>query len=168
MGDTARQIQFTVPGAAVPKDRARARIVQPPGQRPFIQHYTSKETVKFEERVAKRAAIAMAGKTAFTRPCELQVTIWVAIPDSWPKWKQEAAQKQDIAPTSTPDSDNVLKSISDAMNAIVYNDDAQVFQTQVMKLYATDGRGPRTLVSVRENWRCPHNITRKDQLEFPA
>ena len=163
----SRQISFTVPGAAVPKDRARARIVQVPGRAPFIQHYTSKETVKFEERVAKRAGIAMGGGEPFTRPCELHLTVWVEIPDSWPKWKREAAQKQEIAPTGKPDKDNVEKSIADAMNGIVYVDDAQVFQTTSQKLYCTDSRGPRTLVTVRENWRCPHTITRMDQLEFP-
>ena len=164
---TARQISFIVPGAAVPKGRARARIAGK-GEKRFIQHYTPAETIKWEEAIAKRAGLQMQGAALFTRPCEMQVTIWVEIPESWPKWKQEAAKRQDLAPTGTPDTDNVLKSISDAMNGVVFHDDAQVFQTTIMKLYATDGRGARTLVTVRENWRCPHNITRKEQLEFPA
>lgn len=164
----AQQISFTVPGEAVPKGRPRHRIVQVPGKAPFVQVYTPADSVKWEQKVAKRASIAMGAKPLFTRPCELQVTIWVEIPDSWPKWKQEAAQRQDIAPTGKPDSDNTEKSINDAMNGVVFVDDAQVFQTQVMKIYVTDGRGPRTSITVRENWRCPSNITRKDQLEFPA
>ena len=162
---TGTTIQFTVHGEAVPKGRPRHRIAGH-GKKQFVQVYTPAETVKYEKRVSDRAMRAMEGRPPLTRPCELQLTIWVAIPESWPKWKQEAAQRGDIAPTGVPDSDNVEKTINDALNGIVFADDAQVFLTTTCKLYVTDGRPPRTIVTVRENWRCPHTITRKDQLEL--
>lgn len=155
-----RTIRFTVTGAAIPKDRARARIVTPPGKRPFIQHYTPAETRKYEERVGKLAKRAWGADEPSLRPIDLQITIYEEIPSSWSKWKREAAARGEILPTGKPDIDNVVKSVADGMNKIVFKDDGQIAAVDAVKIYAPDGVAGYVEVAVRENWRCGSWITR--------
>lgn len=155
-----RTIRFTVTGAAIPKDRVRHRIVQPKGKRPFVQVYTPKETTDYENRVKAAARRAWGEAEPSLRPIELQVTIHVEIPESWPKWKREAATRGEILPTGVPDVDNVVKAISDAMNGVVYRDDGQVATVDAVKLYAAAGAGGFVEVAVRENYRCGSWISR--------
>lgn len=155
-----RTIRFTVTGAAVPKDRARYRIVTPKGRKPFVQSYTPKETVAYEEHVKRLARRAWGNAEPSLRPIELQVTIYVEIPASWAKWKREAATRGEILPTGVPDVDNVVKAISDAMNKVVYRDDGQVATIDAVKLYAPEGSAGYVEVGVRENYRCGSWIDR--------
>lgn len=157
---TGRTIRFTVTGSAIPKDRARARIVTPKGRKPFIQHYTPAETRKYEERVAKLARRAWGDAEPSMRPIELQVTVYAEIPEGWSKWKREAAARGEILPTGTPDLDNVVKSIADGMNGVVFKDDGQVASVDAVKLYAAEGADGYVEVAVRENWRCASWISR--------
>lgn len=162
-----REIRFTVAGASVPKERVRVRVVTPKGKRPFAQLYTPAETRDYEARVA--AAARTAWRVASfahnlpvepsTRPIELQITVYDAIPEGWPKWKQVAAARGDILPTGKPDLDNVTKAIADGMNGVVFKDDAQIATVDAVKLYTCDG-GARVEVAVRENRRCASWITR--------
>ena len=155
-----RTIRFTVTGAAVPKDRVRARIVTPKGKKPFVQLYTPKETQAYEDRIKRLAKRAWGDAEPSLRPIELQVTIFVEIPSSWSKWKREAATRGEILPTGVPDVDNVVKAISDAMNKIVYRDDGQVCTVDAVKLYAPEGAEGYVEVAVRENYRCGSWIDR--------
>ncbi len=50
---------------------------------------------------------------------------------SWPKKRAAAAKWR----TSKPDADNLAKIVADAMNAIVFADDAQVASLIVQKTY---------------------------------
>ncbi len=156
-----RTIRFTVTGAAIPKDRVRARIVTPKGgKRPFVQLYTPKETTDYENRVKAAAARAWGDAEPSLRPIELQVTIYAEIPESWSKWKREAATRGEILPTGVPDVDNIVKAVSDAMNGVVYRDDGQVVTVDAVKLYAAEGAEAYVEVAVRENYRCGSWITR--------
>jgi Holliday junction resolvase RusA-like endonuclease len=149
-----RTVRFRLAGAAAPKERVRARIVTPKGKRPFLQWYTPKETVAYEERIKAIARRAWGDAEPSRRPIELQVTVHVEIPSSWSKWKAEGATRGEIAPTDDPDLDNIVKAVSDAMNGVVYADDAQVIAVDAVKLYAPQGSPGWIEVAVRENWRA--------------
>ena len=69
---TGRTVRFTITGAALPKERVRARIVTPKGKRPFVQLYTPKETRAYEERIQKLARRAWGDAEPSLRPIELQ------------------------------------------------------------------------------------------------
>lgn len=157
--DAGRTIKFVIPGVAVPKERARARIVAPKGRKPFVSMYTPAETREYEEKVKAIAWRAWGASPPSTRPIEMQITVHAEIPESWPKWKREAAIRSEIVPAGTPDLDNLCKAIGDAMNGTVYADDGQIYAVDMVKLYATDGRA-RIEVIVRENWRCASFIKR--------
>ena len=155
-----RTIRFRIAGSAAPKERVRARIVTPKGRRPFLQWYTPKETVAYEERIRKIARQAWGDGEPTRRPVELQLTVHVEVSASWPRWKSEGCTKGDIAPTDDPDLDNILKAVSDAMNGVVYADDAQVVAIDAVKLFAPAGSPGWIEVAVRENWRAPSWIKR--------
>lgn len=156
---SGRSIRFTLSGEAVPKDRPRHRIVSPPGRKAFVHVYTPKATEDYEKRIAARAR-KVWGAPPSMRPIELQVTIYVEIPAAWPKWKREAAGRGEVCPTSVPDVDNVVKSVADAMNGIVYRDDSQIVTIDAVKMHAPLGEDGYLDVQVRENYRCASWITR--------
>jgi Holliday junction resolvase RusA-like endonuclease len=68
------------------------------------------------------------------------------IPPSWTKKRQAAALAGVEWPTGRPDSDNLAKGVLDALNGILWGDDAAVVELTVSKRYCTR---PRTCVTVR-------------------
>jgi Holliday junction resolvase RusA-like endonuclease len=155
-----RTIRFRLGGTAAPKERVRHRLVRPKGKPAFVQVYTPAETVNYEKRVAETARRAWGDAAPTRRPVELQVTVYLEIPNGWPRWKQEAAARGEIAPTGKPDLDNYVKAIADGMNGTVYTDDAQICAIDAVKLYAPQGSRGYVEVSVRENYRCGSWIAR--------
>ena len=132
------KIQFEIPGKPVGKARARSTKSG--------HHFTPKKTVYYEKTVALVAEAAMQGQAPWTSPVTLTVSMVCAPADSWPKWKREGALIGQIAPTTKPDLDNVLKSLKDAMNGIVYVDDCQVVSVSMSKFYG-DSDYVRIIVS---------------------
>lgn len=169
-----RTISFTIPGNAVGKGRARAGILRGKGGKPIttangqpiITHHTPEATRTFESLVKDIAAQRMGTGEIITRPIQMQITVYVAIPQGWPTWKREAATRQEIGATTKPDLDNVEKAIKDALNGVVYVDDVQVIGCDKVKLYVADGRPARIEVQVREDWRCSSRITKRAELEL--
>lgn len=143
-------IQFAVPGQPVAKGRPRFRIVRPKDGAEFVNTYSPPETVAYEARVSRFATAAMkaAGITSPSPwPIELMIELRMQIPESWTKKKRLAASIGTVRATKKPDADNVLKGIKDAMNGIVWADDAQVVLLTVRKLYHAE---PAVIVAVRE------------------
>jgi Holliday junction resolvase RusA-like endonuclease len=79
---------------------------------------------------------AMGVQPPMEGPVEMTLFIVMPIPQSWPAWKREMAVAGQIMPTTKPDSDNVEKAVKDALNGVVWGDDAQVVSTVKAKLYA--------------------------------
>lgn len=98
-------------------------------------HYTQRETRAWEEAVAMHGKVAMRGRTPFTGPVELLVVFHLPIPSSWAAWKREAAIRGQVVPTTKPDFDNLAKGVSDALNGIAWDDDAQVVDAFTRKRY---------------------------------
>ncbi|RKR46287.1 RusA family crossover junction endodeoxyribonuclease [Paraburkholderia sp. BL17N1] len=129
------QIIFSVPGTPVAKGRAKfARRGN------FVTAYTPKETVQYENLVRLAAQEAMAGADPFDRPIALTVAIYLPIPQSWSKKKQEKARTGAVGATKKPDADNVLKALKDGMNGVVYVDDARITDVVLQKRYALSPR----------------------------
>lgn len=137
-----RRVKFSVAGVPVAKGRPRAAST-PTG----IRMHTPKTTVAYERKVTATAIVAMNGLGPFRRPIKLNVEIVLPIPSSWSKKRQTLARIGVICATKKPDADNVLKTIKDAMNGVVYIDDAQVVSIVLNKVY---GEIPRAEVEVSE------------------
>ena len=136
------KIQFTVPGVAVGKGRSRSVR-----RGNFIGHYTPEKTVNYEGLVSNRAFDAMNGADLFLGAVSVSIEIRVSMPKAASEKKRTEMVMERIFPLKKPDMDNVVKSIFDAMNKVVFWDDSQVVFLNVSKLY---GINPCVVVKVEE------------------
>lgn len=123
-----RAIRILIPGEPVAKGRPRFGKGRA---------YTPEKTATWET-FAKWQARAQLGAPPILRgPVAVTVTATFAIPPSWSKAKREAALRGEIAHTSRPDSDNILKAL-DAFNNLLWVDDAQITRAVVEKRYGSE------------------------------
>ena len=110
----------------------------------FVTVHSDEKTVSAEGRV-QAAAMAAVGQPCLLGPLKLTVRITVTIPASWSQKKQREAMGGYLWPTGRPDADNALKLLCDALNGIVWKDDAQLVDVRVEKRY---GRVPGAVLWV--------------------
>ena len=91
------------------------------------------------------AAQVMGGAPPLEGPVELRVTIYLPIPASWSRKRQQLALDGLLLPTTKPDWDNAAK-ITDAVNGILWRDDSQVTDAHIFKRYSDR---PRVVIEVR-------------------
>lgn len=70
------------------------------------------------------------------KPLRMEITVFMKIPKSFSKKKQNDAMLDNIRPIVKPDCDNISKNICDSLNGIVYPDDKQICELLVRKKYA--------------------------------
>lgn len=126
-------ITIVVEGTAVPKQRPRisGKVA-----------YTPKKTRDYEERVRSAFRSSYYGNIpVFPQGVPVRACIEViqAIPKSWSNSKHLKAERGEIVPTAkNGDLDNIAKSILDALNGLVYEDDCQVTTLMITKRYGAD------------------------------
>ena len=126
-------IAFTIPGISVPKARPRTTKR---GNRAIM--YTPDKTKNFENYV-KLVAAQHVPEELLTSALEVRLDFLFQRPKSLPKKIRYHTKK--------PDIDNLAKSVMDALEGIIYVNDAQVISLRVTKDYGTP------LCSVRiEEW----------------
>jgi Holliday junction resolvase RusA-like endonuclease len=59
------------------------------------------------------------------------------MPKSYSKKRIEACLNGSEQPTKKPDASNILKSVEDGMNGVVYKDDSQIVNIHVTKVYSS-------------------------------
>lgn len=111
-------MQFEVPGKPQPKQRPRRNSKTG-------VWYTPSATRKYESLVAQCALAA--GVRPFRGPVEMEVEIY------WPDKRRR-------------DLDNTIKSISDALNGIAYQDDSQISRLVTTKHLDRDN--PRAVITI--------------------
>ena len=125
-------VNFEVPGDPIPKGRPRfARRGM------FVQTYTDLKTIEYETLVATKARIAMGS----SEPLKSHLTVFLylryTVPASYTKKRKEECLNGFEYPKRI-DLDNCYKSITDAMNGIVYVDDSQIVEAHILKCYAEE------------------------------
>lgn len=126
-------VTFEVPGD--PHGKGRPKFAR---RGNFVQTYTDAKTVSYEDLVRFHANIAMIDLAPIEGPVAVYIYIKLAVPKSYSKKRTEACLSGLERPTKKPDWDNVAKSICDAMNGIVYQDDTQIVDAYVTKVYAAN------------------------------
>jgi len=121
------QLHIVVPGQPVGKGRprfARGRT------------YTPAKTKVYEQLIAMTAQreIESVGWVKTSAPVKMHILAQFEIPKSWTNKKKQAALRGEFTP-GRPDIDNVAKAALDALNGIAYDDDDQVYQLSVKKVY---------------------------------
>lgn len=132
-----RAITIIVPGQPVAK--GRPRFIRSIGRA-----ITPHKTVMAERNLAQWADEAMGDRPLFDEPLALQMDFAFL----WPKGatKKRRADPFGVFKTSRSDLDNCAK-IADALNGVVWTDDARVVLTVARKFYADK---PSTTINV-----CP-------------
>ena len=132
-------IRFTIPGAPVGKGRARSTKSG--------HHYTPEKTRNYEELVSSSGMLAVPWSYLTERPVRLSLVFYLPIPKSWSKKDRLQAQEGKVHHTGKPDLDNLIKSVSDGLNGVIYVDDAQIKAIDAMKVYDIN---PRVEVEIEE------------------
>lgn len=123
-------VEFTVPGPVRGKGRPRASA-----RGGFARMYTDAKTRSYESDVKLFASQAMAGLALIDGPVMVTMTAHFETPKSASKKKRAAMLSGAIRPTKKPDTDNIAK-IKDALNGVVWHDDAQVVTETITKIFA--------------------------------
>lgn len=120
-------ISFFVPGLVCGKGRPRFN-------RKTGRAYTPEKTVAYESLVALAAHDAMDGEKLIEGPVGIVLTAVFQIPASWSQKRKKEAMESRVWHTSRPDGDNIIK-VCDALNGIVWRDDAQIGRCSFAKYY---------------------------------
>ena len=113
-----------------PKPAPRARTVRSK-HNGKVHTYNDASYTEYKEVI--RLAWKAVNKTKpSSDPIYMKLDFFFKIPKSWNKAKKDSAKWH----ISRPDSDNLAKSIKDALNGVAYLDDSQVCFLQVRKQYA--------------------------------
>lgn len=134
-------ITFELPGIVRGKGRPRFAMR---GGKPAT--FTPDATRSYEAEIKHMAVLAMRGRLPIDGPVRVSFRAVFEIPASWPKRRRALAEAGLAYPTKKPDGDNILK-LCDALNAVVWRDDAQVVDARVEKVF---GPVPKLIVHVEE------------------
>ena len=119
---------------ADPVGKQRARYAR---RGNFVQTYTPDKTRNYEALLKEAAIEAMGSAEPLETPVSLYLYIRVPIPKSFSKKKVQDCLNGSEQPMKKPDSSNVLKSVEDAMNGVVYRDDCQIINHHITRVYST-------------------------------
>lgn len=127
---TAEIIAFTIKAEAVGK--ARPRFTR------FGHVYTPKKTADFERLVKADARRIIGSRSAYGRDIAIGLTLnfFFAPPKSWSNAKQKRSYGK--PKTTKCDLDNLVKSVLDAFNGVIYEDDANITDLTATKRYAPE------------------------------
>ena len=90
---------------------------------------------------------AMNGRAPFDRPVRVDLQAEFAMPGSWSRRKQEAALRGEVRPGKRPDLSNLCKQVEDALNTVVFRDDALIVEYGLLRKVYSDR--PKLVVTVR-------------------
>ena len=82
----------------------------------------------------------------------VDLTFYLGIPSSWAKQKKLQAIQGQIRPISRPDTDNLVKSVTDAINGLLWVDDAIITDLTARKRYT--GELARVEIKITEVTKC--------------
>lgn len=139
--DKKIDLKFIVMGEPVAKARPRFTRTG--------RVYTPTKSLEYEKRVSQAAWSAMKRlKLDITaKPVHIDLVAYFPVRKSWTKAKTREAMCGVIKPNK-PDLDNVMKSVLDGCNEIVFQDDQQVHSIRARKLYQTYDKLPSIEVCV--------------------
>lgn len=100
--------------------------------------YTPKRTAVAEEAIRTIGKVEMEGIPPYKKGLCADIVFVFEPPKSWSKTKREGAMTGGWLVTVKPDIDNALKTVLDALNGVVYEDDKQVADVQVQKRYGRE------------------------------
>lgn len=123
--------EFEVLGEIVGKERPRVNIYT-------CRVYTPNKTKDYEFLVQQYFRMKYPKYETLKGRISINIIAYLKIPKSTSKTKIQEMLENKISPTKKPDVDNIAKSILDAMNGLVFEDDNQVSKISVEKRFALE------------------------------
>jgi Holliday junction resolvase RusA-like endonuclease len=139
----------TVTLAGHPQGKGRARSFMYTSKKTgklTVGHHTPGKTATYEGMIRTAAMEAMGNRPPLAEPVEFVLRAIFQVPASWSRKKHADALCGLLKPAKKPDLDNLTKAWSDALNGVVYQDDAQIVRMTLEKRY---GSAPLVVVTVR-------------------
>ncbi len=136
-------IEFTVPAIPVAQPRARATAI---GGHARVYEPTNHPVAAFKSSVRLAASGAFTGAP---KDCPLRVNLLFV----FPRPKSLVFKKRDmprIRHVSKPDADNLAKSVFDALNGLLWQDDRQICEVALTKWVASGYEQPHVLIQVHD------------------
>lgn len=127
-----------------PRAKGRPRVAQ---GRLIPDNSTAAEEV----HIANLGRKAMQNRSPMVGPIRMRLEAVFEMPFSWP---QKIRNLERLEHVSKPDLDNIEKLVLDALNGVVYLDDAQICEVIKRKRY---GLGPRVEISLEEIPTIPYH-----------
>jgi len=137
-------MKFEVIGIPVAKGRPRVSK---------FGTFTPQKTVYYENLVSYTFTQKYPLFKPYESELKMKITAVFEVPKSWSKKKQREALPitEDIlsamGKTTKPDLDNIVKSITDALNGLAYKDDAQITSLLAHKVY---GEQAKVVIEIEE------------------
>lgn len=122
-------VLFVIPGKPNAWQRARSN-----GK----VRFDSPEQTRNKALIEQIGAAAMNGRPPFEGPLEVHVAAFWLYPKSMSEKRRRTYGSHFY--TSRSDADNIAKLIGDALNGIVWRDDAQIVTLQVTKRYSIEAK----------------------------
>ena len=117
-----------------PVAKARAKTVMRGGR---VWSYTPSKTKAAQDEIAMLIKSQIAESYPEHTPLILSVTFY--------RTRPAYVSKSDLVPVRKPDLDNLIKTVSDALNGIAFPDDAQITTLHASKRWAENGSGYITI-----------------------
>ena len=130
------EIKLVIYNEPIPQGRPRfARIGK------YVHAYDPEKSRKYKQQVrfwATQQLKKIDGFKPFENSLYVEVEFYLPIPSWWSKKKRMEAAQGIIRPTKKPDLDNLYKSITDALNGLVWKDDAIITDSHIKKRYTAE------------------------------
>lgn len=123
--------EFEVIGDIVGKERPRVNTYT-------NMIYTPTRTKDYEKLIQQYFLIKYPNHEILANRISVEIIAYMKIPKNTSKKKKEEMLDGIISPTKKPDIDNIAKSILDALNKFVFEDDNQVSKISVEKKYGDE------------------------------
>ena len=127
-----------------PQQQERPRAT---GRGRFIRVYDPPKTAKFKRELKQLAMLEMQGRTKYEKAISVTIRFYRKVQKSVSKKEYARRTKGHVRPIVKPDLDNYIKSTLDALNGVIWTDDATIVELNTSKWYADD---PRIEIEVKE------------------
>ena len=106
----------------------------------FVGTYTPEATVSYENLIKTIYYEKYGNTSPLSGPVKVTIIAYFEIPKSFSKQKRLDAENERLFPTKKPDWDNIGKVVCDSLNKIAYDDDAQIVESHLFKVYNREER----------------------------
>ena len=130
------EIKLVIYGEPVPQGRPRfARMGN------FVKTYDPQKSKNYKQLVrfwVTQHIKKIDGFKPFENALYCELTFYLPIPISWSKKRRIEADSGIIRPVSKPDTDNLVKSVTDSCNGLLWTDDSIITDLHAKKRYTAE------------------------------